>query len=506
MKDHPIHHFILPTQTPRSQPTVKPMKRKHPSLHPIAVLCAAFVLLLASTDGVRAATSNPPGKLTYQGFLTDGDGFPFGDTTPENKTVVFRIYDAETGGNIKWSSQQVVTVDKGHFSVLLGEGSSSDDGEQFFSADLSGVFSGSDASDRFLELVVDGTTIAPRLQFLAAPYAFLAKSATQVVDATGAPVLTSSTLNLSGNISADGISANTVSGAGSALTSLNASQLTSGTLPNSRLSGTYGSALTLNNSGNSISGNGSGLMALNASQLTTGTLADARIPNLNASKITSGTLADGRLSSNIAKLDRSATFATFLRFQNDSGFRYGFTKTSGTPGTNNDGYFRFDSPAGYRWYGEELGGNNLMMTLYHGGGLTLHQGTLSEGSDRNMKKNIVPLETSGVLRKVVELPLSEWSYKTAGETRHIGPMAQDFYAAFRLGDSDKTLSARDLAGVSLASVQELHRLVRKQEAELTELRQATARLEALVKRLTDSAGKLPEEASSVVGAGVSEER
>lgn len=46
-------------------------------------------------------------------------------------------------------------------------------------------------------------------------------------------------------------------------------------------------------------GSGAGLTSLNASNVTTGTLSTARVPNLDASKITSGTLADSLLSSNV---------------------------------------------------------------------------------------------------------------------------------------------------------------------------------------------------------------
>ena len=58
---------------------------------------------------------------------------------------------------------------------------------------------------------------------------------------------------------------------------------------------------TYNASSNTVtagtfSGSGASLTSLNASNLQSGTVADARIPNLNASKITAGTLADARLS------------------------------------------------------------------------------------------------------------------------------------------------------------------------------------------------------------------
>jgi hypothetical protein len=163
----------------------------------LGAFCAS--LLLLPSDRLAAQNVRPPTQLTYQGFLTDGNGQPFGNTTPVNKTVVFRIYDALTGGNLKWSSQQVVTVDRGYFSVLLGQGSAF--GSEPFNADLTGIFTGNGASDRYLELTADGTVIAPRLRFFPSPYAMLATSATELLDPTTG---TSSLSVNSGNLNVPG--------------------------------------------------------------------------------------------------------------------------------------------------------------------------------------------------------------------------------------------------------------------------------------------------------------
>ncbi len=54
----------------------------------------------------------------------------------------------------------------------------------------------------------------------------------------------------------------------------------SGTLSAASLSGTYDNAVTFNNAGNSFTGNGGGLTGLDASQLTTGTVPDAALGNI----------------------------------------------------------------------------------------------------------------------------------------------------------------------------------------------------------------------------------
>jgi microcystin-dependent protein len=184
--------------------------KKQPSLL-VAALCAVF-LLLAAPAVFAQANSSPPGKLTYQGFLTDHEGLPLGNTTPTNTIVIFRIYNALTAGVNKWSEQQTVTIDKGHFSVLLGEGSPV--GSEPTGTSLTPYFTGADASDRFMEITVGTTVITPRLQFQPAPYAMLANSARQLVDATGAPIITaaSGSMNFSGSVTATTVTATTVTG------------------------------------------------------------------------------------------------------------------------------------------------------------------------------------------------------------------------------------------------------------------------------------------------------
>lgn len=151
----------------------------------LSVVCSALFFTSVVAPECWAATSSAPGKITYQGFLTDQSGVPIGKDGPVNKIVIFRIYGSQSSNDIKWSSQQTVTVDKGHFSVLLGEGGASVDGANLFDSDLSSAFAGADVSDRFLELEVDGTKIVPRMQFLSAPYALLARMAQSVTSPNG---------------------------------------------------------------------------------------------------------------------------------------------------------------------------------------------------------------------------------------------------------------------------------------------------------------------------------
>ena len=146
------------------------------TLHPLTKPIAALGLALALLSGAQAADS-PPNRMTIQSYLTDDSGSPVGSSSPVNKTMEFYIYDQDSGGEKEFAETQIVTVDNGHFSVVLGEGSQIGNINQ----DLSTVFQGSDASDRFLEIVLpnDSQTLSPRLRLLPAAYAFLAAFANE---------------------------------------------------------------------------------------------------------------------------------------------------------------------------------------------------------------------------------------------------------------------------------------------------------------------------------------
>jgi hypothetical protein len=158
----------------------------------ILVLAA---LALAPLGAHAQQTPNPPGQISYQGFLTDANGIPLATNAPKNYVVTFTIYDAATGGNIKWAENQTVTVDRGYFSVLLGQGTAS--GSLFWTNNLTSVFSGPTASTRFIGLTVAGlpgqsvpSEIQPRLQLLSSPYSLLAANANAISSSTGAQILT----------------------------------------------------------------------------------------------------------------------------------------------------------------------------------------------------------------------------------------------------------------------------------------------------------------------------
>jgi len=115
------------------------------------------------------------------------------------------------------------------------------------------------------------------------------------------------------------------------------------------------------------------------------------------------------------------------------------------------------------------GSGGYEMQLYSNGNLTI-RGTLTQNSDRNTKKNIEAVNPVKVLEKVVELPISSWQFKQDTEkSRHLGPMAQDFYAAFGLGRDEKGIAPGDMSGVALAAIKGLYAAGKDKDAKIAHL-------------------------------------
>lgn len=239
--------------------------------------------------------------FTYQGELSSG-GVP----SNGRHDLRFQLFDAAVNGSPVGAIQCAdnVGVVNGRFTVAL---------------DFGAQFAG---QQRFLAIEVradtglgcgDGTgytALLPRQSLSAAPNALFALNAETATSATSATTATSATnstrldgqlatfyrdaANLSsGSLPSARLSgsytstvnltsaSNTLSGNGAGLTSLNASSMTSGSLPDARLSGAYSNVLTLSNPANTFVGNytgsGAALTDLNATNLFSGTLPSARL-------------------------------------------------------------------------------------------------------------------------------------------------------------------------------------------------------------------------------------
>ena len=200
-----------------------------------------FVLLLLVSATLKLAAQGT--AFNYQGRLNDGG-------VPANASydIRFAVYDAVTNGSrvSVLVTNSAVAVSNGLFSVTLDFGP--------------GVF---DGNDSWLDIAVRAvavtnfTTLSPRQMVLPVPYAIFA------------------------------------TGASNLLGTLSANQLV-GTLPSAQVAGTYFGQVNFSNSTNTFAGAFTG----NGAALT----------NLNATQLTSGTVADARLTTNVALLNTNQTF------------------------------------------------------------------------------------------------------------------------------------------------------------------------------------------------------
>ncbi|MFO1505718.1 MAG: tail fiber domain-containing protein [Lysobacterales bacterium] len=148
----------------------------------------------------------------------------------------------------------------------------------------------------------------------------------------------------------------------------------------------------------------------------------------------------------------------------------------GAGGAGVFGYTNNNNSVGVRAY-HQAGGTALYVATSSPSGSTKVIDTstgayLSSGgqwepnSDRNKKFGFAPLDLGSVLDKVLAMPVTSWSYKVEGDSiHHIGPMAQDFYAAFKLGQDDKHIGEVDEGGVAFAAIQGLNQKLEREHNE-----------------------------------------
>jgi hypothetical protein len=96
-------------------------------------------------------------------------------------------------------------------------------------------------------------------------------------------------------------------------------------------------------------------------------------------------------------------------------------------------------------------------------------------SDRNVKENFEQISSTEILEKLVAMPITKWNFKKSDEAvKYVGPMAQDFHAAFGLGGpNDRVIHATNAQGITMAALQGLNTKVEDKtktlEARLSEL-------------------------------------
>ena len=272
--------------------------------------------------------------------------------------------------------------------------------------------------------------------------------------------------------------------------SLPLAQLPAGTVTN----GSSGVSLT-----GSFSGNGSGLTALPAAvALTT---AGQTFTGRNSFNQGIGVGTTATLEGDFLVNTNTYLFAHPVYLRGDDGSDHNHGLAYCGPTVNNFSPTVLpDGPVLWGFGGGVLGvmngGAHAVLTWTNGG--VYVNGGFAYSSDRNVKSGFAPVDAREILDRVAALPVTSWNYTNNLAARHIGPMAQDFHAAFQVnGDVDNLINVGDETGVALAAIQGLNQKleeketriqeqearIQEQDTEIGELQAKAAQMDALQKQL-----------------------
>ena len=165
-------------------------------------------------------------------------------------------------------------------------------------------------------------------------------------------------------------------------------------------------------------------------------------------------------------------------------------KVGADHGFSVDYYSQRGDGGGNRWVA--IGDTSPGATIVTWNGAYLSDGgAWSNASDRALKTDFHAIDPRQVLAKVVALPITRWRYKSESNQHHLGPVAQDFYAAFGLGADDKHITTIDEGGVALAAIKGLDQQERQDRARFQQLLQEKdAKIEAQQRAIADQQHEL----------------
>jgi hypothetical protein len=489
--------------------------RESTMMNPFGARRLAFVLAFFATVAFPpAATAAPPQTINYQGSLSSA-GNPVNGAT----SVTFRLYDVSTGGAALWTEAQSVNVVNGLFSVALGATTT------FASANL--------AFDvpYFLGIAVGADIeMTPRPPLTSAPYALRAQTAEGltalriVPNAGNSSLIGGATNNTAATASASVISGGGGSGAvvgGPEAVNYSANSI-SGAAHASVISGGTGNLIEYNanakpvfasivggqnNKNYSYFGFVGGGRTNSAGQVAASIFGATVVGGFGNSAFGSYSAIGGGSG------NQAAPFAAVPGGLNNLALgQYSFAGGRGAY-SSNDAPGTIRHHGAFVWADSNANDANNQQNFFStavdqfavrarggvafrvvgttnadtGAGCSLPAGgaaSWSCSSDRNLKEAITAISPLDVLAKVAALPLSTWSFKGT-DRRHMGPMAQDFRAAFGLGVDDKNITTSDVGGVALAAIQGLYQLLQERDGEIARLKSNEQEFAKLKHELTE---------------------
>lgn len=137
-----------------------------------------------------------------------------------------------------------------------------------------------------------------------------------------------------------------------------------------------------------------------------------------------------------------------------------------------------------------LGTSSPQARLHVAGGDVRVDGSVYQLSSRAVKTDFLRMEPARLLELVEGLDLGVWRYLAgADDGRHFGPAAEDFHAAFGLGESEERISISDMAGVALGAAQALKQQIDQRDRKIESLEARLERLEQALLETPAEAGR-----------------
>jgi hypothetical protein len=235
--------------------------------------------------------------------------------------------------------------------------------------------------------------------------------------------------------------------------------------------------------GGSTTASGSGSTAMGGATIASGTTSTAMGIGTNASgdystAMGNHTIASGNTSIvtgyySIANGDYSTAMGSLVKVNHRGSFMIGdfskmFITSYDSSSAENEMTMRFSG--GYRLFSNSACSTGVYMNSGESGWTSV--------CDRNKKENFHQIDGEQILTKIREMPITEWNYKGTDPTvKYIGPVAQDFYAAFHLGGTDSLgINTLCIDGVNIAAIQALEKRTTELKTALNELQKANEKI------------------------------
>ena len=200
------------------------------------------------------------------------------------------------------------------------------------------------------------------------------------------------------------------------------------------------------------------------------------IGTINPSAVVHVSRSNGTAKILVEESNGTATLRNLMTLRNNGGVQFLLDRTDGNDWqiSNFSASFAIGVPGG-----------TTQMLLSSSGNMTISGTQYLTGSSRDLKERFVPVDGVEILRRLVAMPLTQWSAKNDPDVRHIGPVAEDWWESFGLGSDDKHVSMTDLGGVALAAIKGLHQEVAERDSLIAELQRRNDELAAQQARLLE---------------------